>query len=156
MPGKRVQTHKKKKLSRTNRKQKAKILNATVAEKWNKQLTTADNFKILGLAKNANDVLPISYRFSKPVSKNEDEVKDSSLLEEWSTIDSEKNITGHGSARRTANWLSDEDVEYLGPLFEKYGTDYDSMFRDVKLNCYQHPKGWLKRKIEKYIKFKSP
>ncbi|CAG8575723.1 1366_t:CDS:2 [Acaulospora colombiana] len=37
-------------------------------------------------------------------------------------------------------------------LINKYGNDYQSMSRDIKINTYQHTAAQLKKKCEKYLK----
>lgn len=47
--------------------------------------------------------------------------------------------------------LEEHEVEYWKPLLIKYGTNYELMTRDMKLNYYQESAGVCKRKCEIYI-----
>ncbi|GBG30599.1 Nucleolar protein 16 [Hondaea fermentalgiana] len=57
--------------------------------------------------------------------------------------------------RRPAHWMSEEDCLFIAPLVDKYGTDYKAMCRDIKLNIYQHPMGHLRRKAQRFVKFRE-
>jgi len=47
--------------------------------------------------------------------------------------------------------IEEHEVEYWKPLLIKYGTNYELMSRDIKLNYYQESAGVCKRKCEIYI-----
>lgn len=76
-------------------------------------------------------------------------------IDEWKDHDSDRALTGHRltAERRPPFWMSDEEVRYLKPLVNKYGEDYTAMFADIKLNCLQHTKAWLKKKCKRYNNF---
>ncbi|CAG8809206.1 9612_t:CDS:1, partial [Dentiscutata erythropus] len=42
--------------------------------------------------------------------------------------------------------LSENERRMVEKLINKYGEDYESMFRDIKLNVYQHTAAQLKKK----------
>jgi nucleolar protein 16 len=50
---------------------------------------------------------------------------------------------------------SEGEKRFIVELIQKYGDDYDAMFRDIKLNIYQHTAAQLKRKCQKYLKNKQ-
>nr|CAG8505592.1 13819_t:CDS:2 [Entrophospora candida] len=52
-------------------------------------------------------------------------------------------------------YQSGGEIEFVKKLIERYGEDYDAMFKDIKLNVYQHTKKQLKKKCEKYLKTNS-
>ncbi|RIB03982.1 ribosome biogenesis protein Nop16 [Gigaspora rosea] len=47
--------------------------------------------------------------------------------------------------------LSENERLSIEKLINKYGDDYESMFRDIKLNVYQHTAAQLKKKCQKYL-----
>ena len=47
---------------------------------------------------------------------------------------------------------SEGEKRFIVELIQKYGDDYDAMFRDIKLNIYQHTAAQLRRKCQKYLK----
>ncbi|CAG8500037.1 7886_t:CDS:2 [Acaulospora morrowiae] len=49
-------------------------------------------------------------------------------------------------------YQSEGEKRFCEELISKYGDDYQSMFRDIKLNVYQHTEAQLKKKCEKYLK----
>lgn len=103
---------------------------------------------------------PKAVKKSRKEAFNVEGPKVSEILEKSITdkdVDQETALTHHGlnERRRPPHWMSEEDCLFIGPLVEKYGTDYQAMLRDTKLNVYQHPTGYLKRKAERFVKFKE-
>ncbi|RIA96622.1 ribosome biogenesis protein Nop16 [Glomus cerebriforme] len=47
------------------------------------------------------------------------------------------------------------EKRFIEELIQKYGDDYDAMFRDMRLNIYQHTAAQLKKKCQKYLKNKQ-
>ncbi|CAI2171339.1 480_t:CDS:2 [Funneliformis geosporum] len=49
-------------------------------------------------------------------------------------------------------YQSEGEKQFLEELIQKYGNNYDAMFRDIKLNIYQHTAAQLRNKCQKYLK----
>jgi len=49
-------------------------------------------------------------------------------------------------------YQSEGEKQFIEELIQKYGDDYDAMFRDIKLNIYQHTAAQLKKKCQRYLK----
>ena len=47
---------------------------------------------------------------------------------------------------------SEGEKRFIEELLQKYGDDYDAMFKDIKLNTYQHTAAQLRKKCQKYLK----
>jgi nucleolar protein 16 len=47
------------------------------------------------------------------------------------------------------SYQSEGEKRFIEELIQKYGDDYDAMFRDIKLNIYQHTVAQLRKKSEK-------
>ncbi|ETO35094.1 ribosome biogenesis protein Nop16 (predicted) [Reticulomyxa filosa] len=54
----------------------------------------------------------------------------------------------HAEARDIRRFLKTHQVEYLQRLINRYGTNYDTMAKDIKLNFFQFTANKLKREIE--------
>lgn len=52
-------------------------------------------------------------------------------------------------------YQSEGEKRFIEELIRKYGDDYDAMFRDIKLNIYQHTAAQLRKKCQKYLKNKQ-
>lgn len=158
------------KVSRKNRKNGhyTKVAGcAEVREAW-KRGNMRKNYSAMGLASDANAVVSQAARDdSASVSDSanasgDDDVADSAraplivdtlqLKVTNKGVDLETSISSQGlmAARRPANCMSEEDMAYIAPLVKKHGSDVTAMFRDHVLNNFQHPKGWLRRKTERY------
>ena len=44
-----------------------------------------------------------------------------------------------------------DDISMMRQLIRKYGDDFSSMFKDIKLNFMQYSKGQLKAKYKAYF-----
>lgn len=52
--------------------------------------------------------------------------------------------------RRGKYYMSEDEQAYMRALIAKYGTNYEAMRRDTKLNWKQHTEGRLERRCERY------
>jgi nucleolar protein 16 len=50
---------------------------------------------------------------------------------------------------------SEGEKRFIEELIQKYDNDYDAMFKDIKLNIYQHTAAQLRRKCQKYLKINT-
>ncbi|CAB4417583.1 hypothetical protein RhiirA5_310274 [Rhizophagus irregularis] len=53
------------------------------------------------------------------------------------------------------SYQSNGEKQFIEELIQKYGDDYDAMFRDIKLNIYQHTAAQLRKKCQRYLKNKQ-
>jgi nucleolar protein 16 len=53
------------------------------------------------------------------------------------------------------SYQSEGEKRFIEELIQKYGDDYDAMFRDIKLNIYQHTVAQLRKKCQRYLKNKQ-
>jgi len=74
-------------------------------------------------------------------------------VEEELTFDQLKKLLTKDEPKRDRLRLSLDDKLYLEPLLERYGTDYDKMVRDVRLNRLQWNAHQIEKKHEQYKKF---
>ncbi|KAL1924571.1 uncharacterized protein VTP21DRAFT_4225 [Calcarisporiella thermophila] len=55
------------------------------------------------------------------------------------------------NAVKTERHQSEGEQKWVQSLIDKYGDDYEAMFRDIKMNKYQQTASQLRKRCEKYL-----
>ncbi|KAG9443783.1 hypothetical protein H6P81_015123 [Aristolochia fimbriata] len=139
---------------------KLRSLIAEEEAQWDESGSVLSNYRSFGIVSNPNLVGAMSRTSQKiesgalqvpppPDSINLDDVDSGSDLEE----DDLKSALGKkrrdGKAAPLQPLTAIQRV-YIGRLIEKYGDDYEMMFRDMKLNSMQHSVAVLKNLCERF------
>ncbi|KAL8100966.1 uncharacterized protein LOC141682533 isoform X1 [Apium graveolens] len=136
---------------------------------WNDQASVIENYKTFGVVSNPN-LLGVRSRYEKIVESDSLQVppppKIDGPVSEFETIDSGSDVeeddlkSALGKKRRDGKTmpllpLTRMQRVHIGPLVEKYGDDYQSMFRDTKLNKMQHSVSTLEKLCSRYVMWKN-
>lgn len=135
---------------------------------WNDQASVIKNYKNFGVVSNPN-LLGVRSRYDKIIESDSLQVpppKFDAPLSEFETIDSGSDVeeddlkSALGKKRRDGKTmpllpLTRMQRVHVGPLVEKYGDDYQSMFRDTKLNKMQHSVATLEKLCSRYVMWKN-
>ncbi|KAK9756972.1 hypothetical protein RND81_01G133100 [Saponaria officinalis] len=143
--------------------------------KWDEQGSVISNYKQFGVVSNPN-LLGVRARTSHMIESDSLQVpplppKDIAdiKVDEFAQFDSGSDLeeddlkSALGKKRRDGKRapvqpLTTMQRVHLEPLIQKYGDDYESMFRDTKLNAMQHSVATLKSLCHRYhhCKDKNP
>ncbi|XP_074268548.1 uncharacterized protein LOC141591937 [Silene latifolia] len=143
--------------------------------KWDAQGSVISNYKQFGIVSNPN-LLGVRCRTSHMIESDSLQVppprpEDPAdiKIDEFAPIDSGSDLeeddlkTALGKKRRDGKRaplqpLTAMQRVHMQPLIEKYGDDYESMFRDTKLNAMQHSIATLTNLCQRYhhCKDKNP
>lgn len=135
---------------------------------WNDQASVINNYKTFGVVSNPN-LLGVRSRYEKIIESDSLQVpppKFDAPVSEFETIDSGSDVeeddlkSALGKKRRDGKTmpllpLTRMQRVHIGPLVEKYGDDYQSMFRDTKLNKMQHSVATLEKLCSRYVMWKN-
>ncbi|CAJ0827841.1 7143_t:CDS:2 [Entrophospora sp. SA101] len=133
-----------------------------IASNWNKKETLRQNYKRIGLLTSLNRVAGERDDEGNIVNviigedEDENEVFDKKIQPEPAKTEIVKALEEEASkVFKHEKYQSEGEIEFVKKMIERYGEDYDAMFKDIKLNVYQHTKKQLKKKCEKYLKTNS-
>lgn len=111
-----------------------------IQEVWKHNLTTRQNYANLGLQANPN--AHAALRDSVKGAEGTLEAADSERL--FNVPDSDF-LGNERNSKRAANYVSEEETNYLRKLIAKHGEDYKRMERDIKTNSMQ----WTEKKLRR-------
>ncbi|RLN47115.1 hypothetical protein BBJ28_00017047 [Nothophytophthora sp. Chile5] len=115
------------------------VRDAKVQQQWDHQLTTRQNYVVLGLQANPNGHAEL--RQSLQGAEGSLAASDEARL--FAVPDSD--FLGERNPKRAANYVSAEEAKYLRALLAKHGEDYKKMERDIKVNNMQ----WTEQKLRR-------
>jgi hypothetical protein len=118
---------------------KVRGLGASAAKVWEAKRTVREVYAKVGLSTGLSLHDGVESRKEEMVEQEEKQIP-------WLEIEPPK------EAVPLHRHLPQGEVRFCRDLYEKYGTDYSRMERDLKLNAYQQTRKDLKRRIEKYLK----
>uniref|UniRef100_A0A7C9DIB3 Nucleolar protein 16 n=1 Tax=Opuntia streptacantha TaxID=393608 RepID=A0A7C9DIB3_OPUST len=140
--------------------------------KWDEKGSVISNYKQFGVVSNPN-FLGVRARTSHIIESDSLQVpppppEDPAdiRVDEFEPIDSGSELeeddlkTVLGKKRRDGKSAPSQPLTamqraHLRPLIEKYGDDYESMFKDIKLNSMQHSVATLKNMCQRYHQWKD-
>ncbi|CAG8681854.1 4500_t:CDS:2 [Racocetra fulgida] len=86
------------------------------------------------------------------IDKEKDEESDTKIHPTPAKTDIVRELEAQASVvYKRERYQSEEERLFVEKLINKYGDDYESMFRDIKLNVYQYTAAQLKKKCQKYL-----
>lgn len=151
---------------------KLRALLDPLGTKWDEKGSVITNYKQFGVVSNPN-ILGVRSRTSHIIESDSLQVPPpppenpaDAKVDEFEPIDSGSDLeeddfkTALGKKRRDGKRAPSQPLttmqrSHLLPLIEKYGDNYEGMFRDTKLNSMQHSIATLKNLCQRYHQWKD-
>ncbi|XP_021763156.1 nucleolar protein 16-like [Chenopodium quinoa] len=151
---------------------KLRALIDPLGTKWDEQGSVISNYKQFGVVSNPN-LLSVRSRTSHMIESDSLQVPPprpdnpaDAKVDEFEPVDSGSDLeeddlkSALGKKRRDGKKVPSQPLTtmqraHLLPLIEKYGDDYERMFRDTKLNSMQHSVATLKNLCQRYYQWKD-
>lgn len=150
---------------------KLRALLDPLGTKWDEKGSVIANYKQFGVVSNPN-FLGVRARTAHIIESDSLQVPPppkhpaDAIVDEFEAVDSGSDLeeddlkSALGKRRRDGKGAPSQPLTtmqraHLRPLIEKYGDDYESMFRDIKLNAMQHSIATLKNLCQRYHQWKD-
>ncbi|KAI4301403.1 hypothetical protein L6164_034686 [Bauhinia variegata] len=134
---------------------------------WDDEGSVINNYKSFGVVSNPN-LLGVRSRTSHIVESDSLQVPpptngaadESELMDAGSDLEEDDLKSALGKQRRDGKSAPPQPLTaiqriHIGRLVDKYGDDYQSMFRDIKLNPMQHSIARLQKLCKRYHMYKQ-
>ncbi|KAL1832926.1 hypothetical protein ACET3Z_002577 [Daucus carota] len=135
---------------------------------WDDQASVIKNYKTFGVVSNPNflgvrsrnEKIMESDALQAPPPKFDGPVSEFEPIDSGSDVEEDDLKSALGKKRRDGKTLpllplTKMQRVHIAPLVEKYGDDYQSMFRDTKLNKMQHSVATLEKLCARYVMWKN-